>query len=311
MGELRRYRTLASDSALWESFAFRPGDIVISPPGKCGTTWMQMLCALLVFGEARFDRPLSALSPWVDALFDDHAAVTAVLEAQRHRRFLKTHTPLDGLPRVEGVTYVCVGRDPRDVCLSFDHHMANVSPAVQAAMEEAAGAEMPVPPDDPVERFWLWADAPLMMGELMNVNLASMILHVRSFWDHRDEPDVALFHYDDLLIDLPGQLRRLAGVLGIDVDDELVGRLAAAATFDRMRERADELAPHADADFWVRNRDFFHRGASGQWRDVLGPDDVARYRRRLAELAPPDLAAWLEAGWLRSPAGAPAPGLTR
>jgi len=56
MARLERYRTLLSDSALWDGFGFRAGDIVISPPPKCGTTWMQMLCALLVFGAEELDR---------------------------------------------------------------------------------------------------------------------------------------------------------------------------------------------------------------------------------------------------------------
>ena len=44
-----RYRSIVSDSGRWDGFAFRPGDVVISTPPKCGTTWTQMLCALLIF----------------------------------------------------------------------------------------------------------------------------------------------------------------------------------------------------------------------------------------------------------------------
>jgi hypothetical protein len=40
-----RYRLVTSDSSRWDGFAFRPGDVVISTPPKCGTTWTQMLCA--------------------------------------------------------------------------------------------------------------------------------------------------------------------------------------------------------------------------------------------------------------------------
>jgi hypothetical protein len=54
---------------------------------------------------------------------------------------------------------------------------------------------------------------------------------------------VALFQYSDLLADLPRQLRRLADGLSIDVTGERIEQFAAAAAFDRMKERADELAP--------------------------------------------------------------------
>src|SRR6188508_1212521 len=93
-----RYRSLIADSARWDGFAFRPGDVVISTPPKSGTTWTQMLCALLIFDGPAFPAPLGDISPWLDMNIRPLAEVTAALTAQAHRRFIKTHTPLDGLP---------------------------------------------------------------------------------------------------------------------------------------------------------------------------------------------------------------------
>jgi len=296
MAELRRYRTVVSDSALWAGFRFRDGDVVISTPPKCGTTWMQMLCALLVFDSAELPRPLTEISPWLDATTYDTAAVLAGLESQRHRRFVKTHTPLDGLPSAAGVTYVCVARDPRDAMLSFEHAVTNIDPAAIAAggLDPQVGDP---PPEDPLERFRVWADAePAPESASFGVSLANLVHHVRTFWDHRDSPQVALFHYADLKADLPGQLRRLAAALSIDTPPQRLEELADAATFDRMRSRADELAPGVDAKLWRSNESFFRSGTSGQWRDLLGPAAVDHYHRRVAELAPPDLAEWLHTG---------------
>ena len=88
-----RYRRI-SDSARWDGFEFRPGDIVISTPPKCGTTWTQMICALLIFQTPTFAAPLDLISPWLDMLTRDRDEVVADLDAQTHRRFIKTHTPL-------------------------------------------------------------------------------------------------------------------------------------------------------------------------------------------------------------------------
>ena len=136
------YRTLISDSARWDGFVFRPGDIVISTPAKCGTTWMQMICALVVFQTATFDRSLDLISPWLDMLTRDVVDVIGTLDAQSHRRFIKSHTPFDGLPHDDEVTYITVGRDPRDVALSCDNHMANtVVVALFGARENAVGLD--------------------------------------------------------------------------------------------------------------------------------------------------------------------------
>src|SRR5215213_180815 len=121
-----RYRSITADSARWDGFVFRPGDVVISTPPKSGTTWTQMLCALVIFDGPAFPALLDQMSPWLDMSIRPLAEVAAVLATQTHRRFIKTHTPLDGLPRQADVTYLVVGRDPRDVAISFEHHIANL-----------------------------------------------------------------------------------------------------------------------------------------------------------------------------------------
>src|SRR6476660_7616371 len=107
---LRRYRSFINDSGRWDGFALRDGDIIISTPSKCGTTWMQMICALLIFRTPDLPASLATLSPWVDMLTRPVDDVVRDLESQTHRRFMKTHTPLDGIPDHPGVTYIHVAR---------------------------------------------------------------------------------------------------------------------------------------------------------------------------------------------------------
>lgn len=121
-----RYRTSLEDSARWDGFAFRTGDMVISAPSKSGTTWVQMICALLIFQTPDLPAPLTTLSPWLDMRVRPVDEVHSRLAAQTHRRFIKTHTPLDGLPADPRVTYLAVGRDPRDVVLSLRHQGMNL-----------------------------------------------------------------------------------------------------------------------------------------------------------------------------------------
>ena len=146
-----RYRSIIFDSGRWDGFAFRPGDVVISTPPKSGTTWTQMLCALLIFDGPTFPAPLEEVSPGLDICTRPLAEVTAALAAQTHRRFIKTHAPLDGLPRHAEATYLVVGRDPRDVAISWEHHAANMDFARvlelrAAAVGNADLAELPEMP---------------------------------------------------------------------------------------------------------------------------------------------------------------------
>jgi aryl sulfotransferase len=293
-----RYRSDDEDSGRWSGFPFRDGDIVISTRSKSGTTWMQMICALLIFQTAELPQPLDLLSPWLDMLTRDVGSVVADLDAQTHRRFIKSHTPLDGLPFREDVTYICVGRDPRDVALSWDNHLDNMDMvAVLAAREQAVGLDdimdelaegPPVPLEREIDRFWLWVDdtRPNWM------NMQTTLQHLATFWDARARPNVVLLHYDDLSADLEGEMRRLASRLGIEVPEHRWPELVKAACFEHMRSHADVTAPDTAHAIWQDNQRFFHQGTSGQWRRLLDDNDVERYFRRVGEVAAPDLAAW-------------------
>src|SRR5438067_8477057 len=86
MTAVRRYEASMYDSNRWDGFELRPGDIIISTPPKCGTTWTQMICALLILQEPELPLPLDTLSPWIDMVTRARTDVFADLEAQTHRR---------------------------------------------------------------------------------------------------------------------------------------------------------------------------------------------------------------------------------
>jgi len=128
------------------------------------------------------------------------------------------------------------------------------------------------------------------------MTLAFTVGHLLSFWEARDRPNVAMFHYADLLADLPGQLQRLAGVLGCDIDRQRAEELATEASFEAMKGQAEHVVPNADIGLWRSADEFLHRGTSGQWKEAFTDDDLERYEERVGELAPPDFLRWLHGG---------------
>ena len=289
------------DSVRWQRFTARPGDIIISAPAKSGTTWMQMICALLIFQRTTFDRPLDLISPCLDMQTRDIDEVIRDLDAQQHRRFIKTHTPLDGLVYDPAVTYICVGRDPRDVAVSWLHFQDNIDvKALFTARDRAVGNEdlaelyrnASPPPTDRLARFWRWVDDS-GEGELRHANLASTMHHLDTFWQVRERTNIVLVHYADLRDDLEGEMQRIARRLDIDVAREPLVELVAAARFDAMRDRADDIVPNASERLWKDNRAFFHRGSSGQWHELLDEDGRRHYAERVNQLARADLIEWV------------------
>ena len=298
--ELIRRATMVSDSARWEGFTFRDDDIVITTPPKCGTTWTQNICALLVFQTPQLPMPIEDLSPWLDMLTRSKQEIFTLLEQQSHRRFIKTHTPLDGLPFDERVSYICVARDPRDVAMSMLNHRANFDfGALLHARNEAVGlddvaevlaAGPPVEPESHDEKFWTWITDSGVEGAS---SFGALARHISGFWEIRDFPNVLMVHYDDLKSDLSAEMRRIAAFLDIEVNVANWDAMVNASTFEFMKANADRTAPDVSHGLWHSNADFFRNGTSGQWKAVLNDADCQRYVDIARAAFGPDVYDWL------------------
>ncbi|MCV7008371.1 sulfotransferase domain-containing protein [Mycobacterium gordonae] len=309
------YRSLMSDNMRWDALRLREGDIIISTPSKCGMTWTQRLVSLLVFDGPELPGPLSTVSPWFDQTIRPLDEVVGVLEAQTHRRFMKTHTPLDGLILDDRVTYICVGRDPRDAAVSMLFQTANMDRDRMRVLHDAAvpAHHRPGPPGPqplrepaergPVEEFRDWMEGPAHPPPGVGFappkgigTLANILDQFGKTWERRHMPNVALFHYADFQQDLVGELIRLGAVLGFDVSYDRAAELARYASLDEMRSRAAEVAPNTTDGIWHSNESFFRSGGCGEWQQYFGFAEYRRYNDRINQLAPPDLLAWAHEG---------------
>lgn len=292
---MREYKSFDEDNGRWTEFEFRDDDIVIASPSKSGTTWTQLLVALLIFDGPDFPASIGELSPWMDHRIAPVAEVHAALEQQENRRFIKTHTPLDGIPIHGAVTYVCVGRDPRDAAVSMRNHHANMDQARRTdhvRRQLDPGEEVPPPRSDASESDYFDT---FIKGE-GSWSLTELARHHELAWHHRNGPNIELFHYADYSRDLTGEMMRLAEHLGYGLDHERATLLAAEAAFDRVKQRAADIVPEAQFGIWREPRSFFASGTSGQWRDRMSEQQVLDYEQRAAELMSPELNAWVHFG---------------
>ena len=126
------------DSTIWNDFAFRDDDIVIATYAKSGTTWMQQIVGQLLFDGAP-DVAVAELSPWLDLRVPPKEVKLTAVAAQRHRRFLKTHLPVDALVYSPQAKYLYIGRDGRDVVWSMHNHHANANELWYQALNDTPG----------------------------------------------------------------------------------------------------------------------------------------------------------------------------
>ncbi len=281
------------DSTIWNDFAFRDDDIVVATYAKSGTTWTQQIIGQLVFqGEAQPE--MNALSPWLDLRVPPAEVKLDMLEAQTHRRVVKTHLPLDALAFSPRAKYLYIGRDGRDVVFSFHHHHSVGNALWYELLNDTPGRVGPpiLEPDPDVAayfRTWLEEDGYPIWSYWENIS---------TWWAARDLPNVKLVHFNALKADLAGEMRAIADFLEIDIPAERWPVIIERCGFDYMKAHADKVAPLGGAIFEGGAESFINKGVNGRWRDVLPPSDAAAYEAMALQCLGPDCARWLATGVL-------------
>jgi aryl sulfotransferase len=302
----REYVTATMDSRRWAGFQPRADDIIVATYPKCGTTWTQRIVDLLVF-QSSDSRQFLANSPWIDATFFAPIEVNlATVEAQTHRRYVKSHLPFDALPVFDGVKYIHVVRDGRDACMSMHNHMLGFKPEMRARIMAGAPPDHALSerhagtPEDPREFYLQWiteAEADNERGDLSFFNFEN------TYWAERKRPNLLFVHYNDLKADLAGEVRRISDYLEIDTPQSLLPALVEAARFETMKAHGEEMMPQLNMAFDRGADRFINKGTNGRWREALTADDLARYHAMVERKFSPAEARWIEHG--RGVAGDP------
>lgn len=287
----REFHSNHFDSTVWNDFKFRDGDVVISTYAKSGTTWTQQIVGQILHNGAE-GLDVGMLSPWLDLRVPPREVKLEGLEAQTHRRFVKTHLPVDALVFSPKAKYIYIGRDGRDVLWSAYHHHARANDAWYAMLNDTPGLVGPKMEHLDMEvvpyfRRWLEKDGYPFWPFWENV---------RSWWALRDLPNVMFVHFNDLKRDLGGEMRRIASFLDETIDEAKWPTLVEHCTFDYMKKHAALSAPLGGALWEGGAESFINKGTNDRWRDLLTKDDVAAYEAKAVKELGPECANWLAHG---------------
>jgi hypothetical protein len=245
-----------------------PTDVVISPFGKCGTTWLQQTFhTLRTHGDMDFD-DISRVVPWIETA---RALGLDINPSQRAEpRGFKSHLPYDLIPK--GARYIVSLRNPQDALVSMHRFMDGwfLEPGAVSVADFAAG--------------WL--------GQGGGPSYWS---HLVSWWDQRDNPDILLLSYEHMTDDPETNIRDVAAFCGIPLDDALLAltlersslayMLAHKDRFDdammrRLSEERCGLPPGSDSAKVAK-------GGVGGHKDILPADIAAAVDAAWAERVAP------------------------
>ncbi len=287
----REFQNHHFDSTIWNDFTFRDDDIVISTYAKSGTTWMQQMVGQMLFGPDP-ELAVAEMSPWVDLRVPPKEVKLPVIEAQTHRRFLKTHLPVDALVFSPKAKYIYIGRDGRDVVWSMYNHHFNANALWYQALNDTPGRVGPpigMPPADIRQYFVEWMDKD-------GHPFWPFWENVRTWWAIRELPNVMFVHFAELKRDMPGTMRRMAGFLDISVNPSKWPTILDYCSFEWMKANATKSVPLGGA-FWDAGAQvFINKGTNGRWKDTLTAADNAAYEARAVKELGEACARWLATG---------------
>ncbi|MCO6428918.1 sulfotransferase domain-containing protein [Nitrosomonas communis] len=297
----RIYQNHHFDSTRWDYFEARDDDIVVATSYKAGTTWTQAIVAHLLFPDGNLPAALAEMSPWLDMRIMPLEVVLNRLKAQKHRRFIKTHLPLDGMFYSRKIKYLYIARDARDVFMSLWNHYKSMKDEFFILMNMLPGRvgnELPRPPAD-IHTFWRnWITRGSFEWEADGWPYWSHLSNVQSWWNFRHLPNIQLFHYNDMLKDTEHEIRRMATFLEIEVPANAWASIIKAVSFTEMKRQGELYAP-GGGHFWKGGaQTFLHKGTNGRWHDVLSDEELALYNVACERALSCECREWLENGSL-------------
>jgi aryl sulfotransferase len=281
-----------TNSTIWADFELRDDDVIVSTPPKSGTTWMQSIVAMLIFGRPGMDVRIGDTSPWLDCGFRDREAIVERLSAQDHRRCIKSHTPLDGISYDRSNTYLAVYRHPVDVYFSMRSHTRNTRPENLSPKAERRFTQ------DVSEGFRLFVGDGSQQDNDQVLSLDSVAYHYQSFKEWAHLQNIHFFHYSDLKRDLEGQIARLASILGIPHSPDIMRSIVEGSGFDAMQDNAKRHSNPQRAKVFKDPAAFFASGTSEKWKGQLNALELERYQSRISSLLEPSDVDWIENGGL-------------
>jgi hypothetical protein len=194
-----------------KAYRARPTDVIITPFGKCGTTWLQQTFhTLRTGGDMDFD-DISRVVPWIETAKIVGLDIEAPQKAEP--RGFKSHLHYEAIPK--GAKYVVSFRDPKDAFVSMYRFMEGwfLEPGA-VSLEEFAP-------------HWLQNE--------------SYFKHLVSWWNVRADPNVLVFTYEAMTADPAGHIRRLAAFSGLALDDALLALTLERSSIAYMLAHKDKF----------------------------------------------------------------------
>jgi hypothetical protein len=291
---------------------FRPGDTIISVPGKSGTTWSMNIFHQLRSGGDPELVDVYAEVPWIEFKERPNQTDEELYERWRNMpmdvpRGFKTHSPVDGpfLQYRDDLKYIVVFRNPEEALVSFlpflKGHRDELweywkAEPVRDGFLGAPDITFPEWFETKVLPFSPAPGIPAPPGGLLTVFFLSFI---NSWWPHRNKPNVQFFHFSEMKKDHEGTVRKFANHLGFNPTEEQWPNILEYTSFPWMKAHGSKFEAATVCPMpLMKSGSMVRKGASGKAAEDGMTPEISKQIHDFAEQLVPDPAArkWMFEG---------------
>lgn len=253
-------------------------DVLITTAPKAGTTWMQqILHQMRSGGDPEFEN-IGAVVPWLEYPRDDKSwqQVLAYYDTLPKPRLFKTHCTAEQTPGIGTASIILTVRDPRDCCVSFYHHILNMT---DSALENA-GLKRP-------QTFAAHVDNWL--------EFAAWYRNVKSWWPHCDNEKVLILRFQDLKHDLAGGMDKIAAFLGWELTAEKKAKALEYSSFEWMKAHDEKFSRQTGSrNPTFKPGQFIRQGKVGSYKELVTPELEQKILNRARTELEPECLRFLE-----------------
>ena len=266
------------DPYVLSNFKARSSDVLITTPPKAGTTWMQQILHQLRSGGDTTFASIDSVVPWLEITRAGKSwqQVLQDFELLPEPRLFKTHCTAEQTPGIGTAKIILTSRDPRDCCVSFYHHIMNMTDEARSEV----GMPTPESFDQHVDQ-WL--------------EFAAWYRNVKSWWPYYEHSKVLWLRYQDLKIDLSGNIDRIASFLEWEITPEHKEKVLEHSSFEWMKAHDEKFSSQGTGKNPVfKPGKFIRKGKIGGYSSLMSPEQEARIMDKARDFLEPECMEFLE-----------------
>lgn len=247
------------------TYKAQPDDIFIATYPKCGTTWMETIVFGLMNNGEAFDQDIGNYlmrTPHLERVGKDNISTIP------RPYSIKTHLPFERIPFHPQAKYICVIRNPKDVCVSLYHFLVKHSQSYYL--------------NCPFDEFFI----DCLTGQLP---YGDYFEYLRSLYSYKEYENVLIISYEQMKHDIRSVIRRLAQFLNINLikQDELLQRVVDFSSFEYMKKNFDKARNNFFAQITADPiavrvpSTYIRNGAIGDWKTCMSKEQNEEFDKKL------------------------------